>query len=355
MRRLPLSLFAPVHALSSPSLSSPSLAPSQLNLLRSLNPRPPSFDADADKLSSLLAADQRSIDAALRRRSFIRWCVWEEVRWAWRCSASPFLFVPLPLSALRPLEPLGRTVTADAALTRRPQRASSTSRCATTLRTRRRTRAGSPSSGARSPRRSDRSCALETRRGGRPRVQLQYCYAMSYHNDVQLEGEKQRERAGQVERQQGVRGSTSSDTVVQVGNVGCEGGEDRDKDEGEACRARERLCEQDAAKEEEVGRENAPVSQLSQLSARSSAASLSLNWRCSSSSCVALESASQLEVVGKGEGESRARRTVRRARSTLPMLLSSTASLSLTRPCDSPTAVRACATWGPAALRRAAS
>ncbi|GAA5846068.1 hypothetical protein JCM9279_004775 [Rhodotorula babjevae] len=59
----------------------------KLNLLRSLNPRPPSFDADADKLSSLLAADQRSIDAALRRRSFIRWCVWEEVRWAWRCTS----------------------------------------------------------------------------------------------------------------------------------------------------------------------------------------------------------------------------------------------------------------------------
>ena len=156
-------------------------------------------------------------------------------------------------------------------------------------------------------------------------------------------------------RQQGVRGSTSSDTVVQVGKVGCEGGEDRDEDEGEACRARERLCEQDAAREGAMARENAPVSQLSQLSARSRAASLSLNWRCSSSSCVAPESASQLEVVGKCEGESRARRTVRRARSTLPMLLSSTASLSLTRPCDSPTAVRACATWGPAALRRAAS
>ncbi|GAA5917598.1 hypothetical protein JCM8208_006761 [Rhodotorula glutinis] len=59
----------------------------KLNLLRSLNPRPPSFDADADKLSSLLAADQRSIDAALRRRRFIRWCVWEEVRWAWRCTS----------------------------------------------------------------------------------------------------------------------------------------------------------------------------------------------------------------------------------------------------------------------------
>ncbi|GAA5942060.1 hypothetical protein JCM3775_007387 [Rhodotorula graminis] len=59
----------------------------KLNLLRSLNPRPPSFDADADKLSSVLAADQRSIDAALGRRRFIRWCVWEEVRWAWRSTS----------------------------------------------------------------------------------------------------------------------------------------------------------------------------------------------------------------------------------------------------------------------------
>ncbi|GAA5821519.1 hypothetical protein JCM3770_001060 [Rhodotorula araucariae] len=60
---------------------------SKLSLLRSVTPRPASFDADADKLSSLLAADQRAIDTALRRRSFVRWCVWEEVRWAWRCTS----------------------------------------------------------------------------------------------------------------------------------------------------------------------------------------------------------------------------------------------------------------------------
>ncbi|BGP39898.1 Sorting nexin mvp1 [Rhodotorula kratochvilovae] len=60
---------------------------SKLSLLRSLTPRPASFDADADKLGALLAADQRAIDGALRRRSFVRWCVWEEVRWAWRCTS----------------------------------------------------------------------------------------------------------------------------------------------------------------------------------------------------------------------------------------------------------------------------
>ncbi|GJN89234.1 hypothetical protein Rhopal_002213-T1 [Rhodotorula paludigena] len=59
----------------------------KLSLLRSVSPRPATFDADADKLASAIEADQRAIDAALRRRAFVRWCVWQEVQWAFRSTS----------------------------------------------------------------------------------------------------------------------------------------------------------------------------------------------------------------------------------------------------------------------------
>ncbi|GAA6019084.1 hypothetical protein JCM8202_000671 [Rhodotorula sphaerocarpa] len=59
----------------------------KLAQLRETAPRPVNFDAEADKLLSLIEADQRAIEAALKRREFIRFCMWEEVRWAWRSTS----------------------------------------------------------------------------------------------------------------------------------------------------------------------------------------------------------------------------------------------------------------------------
>ncbi|BGP02664.1 Sorting nexin Mvp1 [Rhodotorula toruloides ATCC 204091] len=60
---------------------------SKLSILRTATPRPLTFDADAERLTSLIDSDQRSIDQLLRRRDFVRWCVWEEVGWAFRCTS----------------------------------------------------------------------------------------------------------------------------------------------------------------------------------------------------------------------------------------------------------------------------
>ncbi|GAA5861824.1 hypothetical protein JCM3774_001315 [Rhodotorula dairenensis] len=59
----------------------------KLAQLRETAPRPPSFEVDAEKLTSLIENDQRSIEVALKRREFIKFCVWEEVRWAWRSTS----------------------------------------------------------------------------------------------------------------------------------------------------------------------------------------------------------------------------------------------------------------------------
>ncbi|GAA5981999.1 hypothetical protein JCM10908_004698 [Rhodotorula pacifica] len=55
--------------------------------LREATPRPPSFEVDAEKLTSLMENDQRLIETALKRREFIKFCLWEEVRWAWRSTS----------------------------------------------------------------------------------------------------------------------------------------------------------------------------------------------------------------------------------------------------------------------------
>ncbi|GAA5984344.1 hypothetical protein JCM11641_006190 [Rhodosporidiobolus odoratus] len=60
---------------------------SKLSILNSTTPPPSTFAADAEKLTSLVEQDQREIEGLLRRRAFVRWCVWEEVRWGMRCTS----------------------------------------------------------------------------------------------------------------------------------------------------------------------------------------------------------------------------------------------------------------------------
>ncbi|SCV74293.1 BQ2448_6725 [Microbotryum intermedium] len=43
--------------------------------------------AEFDKLSHSISTDQRSIELLLRRRSFIRWCMWQEVLWMFRSTS----------------------------------------------------------------------------------------------------------------------------------------------------------------------------------------------------------------------------------------------------------------------------
>lgn len=59
----------------------------KLAQLREAAPRPPSFEVDAEKLASLIETDQLSIETALKRREFIKFCMWEEIRWAWRSTS----------------------------------------------------------------------------------------------------------------------------------------------------------------------------------------------------------------------------------------------------------------------------
>ncbi|BGP15971.1 hypothetical protein JCM10213_004786 [Rhodosporidiobolus nylandii] len=55
---------------------------SKMALLRT---HPPADAAQqAEKLAAAIESDQREIDALLRRRAFVRWCVWEEVEWVGR-------------------------------------------------------------------------------------------------------------------------------------------------------------------------------------------------------------------------------------------------------------------------------
>lgn len=45
--------------------------------------------------------DQRAIEAALKRREFIKFCMWEEVRWAWRSSEPRHILSPRELILIR--------------------------------------------------------------------------------------------------------------------------------------------------------------------------------------------------------------------------------------------------------------
>ncbi|GAA5857519.1 hypothetical protein JCM8547_009315 [Rhodosporidiobolus lusitaniae] len=56
----------------------------KLNLLNSTSPRPTTYQQDMEKYLSTVEQDQREIEQLLRRRAFVRWCMWEEVRWAFR-------------------------------------------------------------------------------------------------------------------------------------------------------------------------------------------------------------------------------------------------------------------------------
>lgn len=60
----------------------------QLQALRDTPSPTPATSADFDKLTSSIEADQRQIDLLLRRRTFIRWCMWQETVWLFRCTSS---------------------------------------------------------------------------------------------------------------------------------------------------------------------------------------------------------------------------------------------------------------------------
>ncbi|SCZ98726.1 BZ3500_MvSof-1268-A1-R1_Chr3-1g05578 [Microbotryum saponariae] len=47
----------------------------------------PLAPAEFDKLSHSISTDQRSIELLLRRRSFVRWCMWQEVLWMFRSTS----------------------------------------------------------------------------------------------------------------------------------------------------------------------------------------------------------------------------------------------------------------------------
>ncbi|KAI5480508.1 sorting nexin mvp1 [Pseudohyphozyma bogoriensis] len=49
--------------------------------------RKPAFEVELDKLASSIEADQRQIDLLLRRRIFIKWCLWQETLWMFRCTS----------------------------------------------------------------------------------------------------------------------------------------------------------------------------------------------------------------------------------------------------------------------------
>ncbi|SGY45309.1 BQ5605_C001g00272 [Microbotryum silenes-dioicae] len=57
----------------------------QLEVLR--DAATPLAPAEFDKLSHSISTDQRSIELLLRRRSFVRWCMWQEVLWMFRSTS----------------------------------------------------------------------------------------------------------------------------------------------------------------------------------------------------------------------------------------------------------------------------
>ncbi|GAA5842448.1 hypothetical protein JCM11251_007317 [Rhodosporidiobolus azoricus] len=59
----------------------------KLKTLQSASPRPANFSTETERLASLVEADQKEVERLLRRREFIRWCVWEEVQCAFRCTS----------------------------------------------------------------------------------------------------------------------------------------------------------------------------------------------------------------------------------------------------------------------------
>ncbi|GAA5910976.1 hypothetical protein JCM6882_006735 [Rhodosporidiobolus microsporus] len=59
----------------------------KLRTLHSASPRPSNFSTETERLAGLVEADQKEVERLLRRREFVRWCVWEEVRWAFRCTS----------------------------------------------------------------------------------------------------------------------------------------------------------------------------------------------------------------------------------------------------------------------------
>ncbi|GAA5959896.1 hypothetical protein JCM3765_000635 [Sporobolomyces pararoseus] len=60
---------------------------SKLELLQSTTPPPPTYALDFEKLSTSIQTDKRLIESVKRRREFIRWCVWQEVNWVFRCTS----------------------------------------------------------------------------------------------------------------------------------------------------------------------------------------------------------------------------------------------------------------------------
>ncbi|GAA5819966.1 hypothetical protein JCM11491_002695 [Sporobolomyces phaffii] len=54
-------------------------------------PSPPArettYALEVERLESGIEADKRAIEAVNRRREFIRWCVWQEVTWVFRCTS----------------------------------------------------------------------------------------------------------------------------------------------------------------------------------------------------------------------------------------------------------------------------
>lgn len=60
---------------------------SQLEAISNAASSNSSANADFDKLSSAIESDQRTIDAQLRRRTFIRWCMWQEMLFLYRSTS----------------------------------------------------------------------------------------------------------------------------------------------------------------------------------------------------------------------------------------------------------------------------
>lgn len=44
----------------------------------------PNYEVELDKLASVIESDQSQIDTLLRRRTFIKYCLWQEVLWMFR-------------------------------------------------------------------------------------------------------------------------------------------------------------------------------------------------------------------------------------------------------------------------------
>ncbi|GAA6027359.1 hypothetical protein JCM8097_002625 [Rhodosporidiobolus ruineniae] len=60
---------------------------SKLQALQAAPQRPANFAQQVESTANAVEADQKEIERLLRRRTFVRWCVWEEVRWAMRSTS----------------------------------------------------------------------------------------------------------------------------------------------------------------------------------------------------------------------------------------------------------------------------